>query len=250
LPAPHNPLQNHLLAALPAGEYARLLPDLELVPMPLGEALYESGGRQRHVYFPTTSIISLLYVMEDGASAEIAVVGNEGILGVSLFMGGETTPSRAVVQSAGYGYRLKAQLLKQEFNRAGPVLRLLLRYTQALITQMAQTAVCNRHHSVQQQLCRWLLLSLDRLATNELTMTQELIANMLGVRREGVTEAAGELQRAGVIRYSRGRITVVDRTRLEHAVCECYGVVKKEFDRLLLDTRQWERPDGAAAARV
>jgi CRP-like cAMP-binding protein len=203
--------------------------------MPLGQAIYESGGRLQHVYFPTTSIVSLLYVLEDGASAEIAVVGNEGILGISLFMGGETTPSRAVVQSAGHGYRLSAQLLKQEFNRAGPVLHLLLRYTQALITQMAQTAVCNRHHSVEQQLCRWLLLSLDRLSTDELTMTQELIANMLGVRREGVTEAAGHLQRAGLIRYSRGRITVVDRPGLEREVCECYGVVKKEFDRLLSD---------------
>ena len=203
--------------------------------MPLGEALYESGGRMQHVYFPTTSIISLLYVMEDGASAEIAVVGNEGILGISLFMGGETTPSRAVVQSAGYGYRLKAQLLKQEFNRAGPVMHLLLRYTQALITQMAQTAVCNRHHSVEQQLCRWLLLSLDRLTSAELSMTQELIANMLGVRREGVTEAAGKLQKQGLIRYSRGRITVLDRPGLEKEVCECYSVVKKEFDRLLSD---------------
>jgi CRP-like cAMP-binding protein len=201
--------------------------------MKLGEAIYESGGRLQHVYFPTTSIVSLLYVMEDGASAEIAIVGNEGVLGIALFMGGETTPSRAVVQSAGYGYRLRAQLLKDEFNRAGPMMHLLLRYTQALITQMAQTAVCNRHHSVEQQLCRWLLLSLDRLSTHELTMTQELIANMLGVRREGVTEAAGKLQRAGLIRYSRGRITVLDRPRLEHEVCECYGVVKKEFDRLL-----------------
>jgi CRP-like cAMP-binding protein len=201
--------------------------------MKLGEAIYESGGRLQHVYFPTTSIVSLLYVMEDGASAEIAIVGNEGVLGIALFMGGETTPSRAVVQSAGYGYRLRAQLLKDEFNRAGPMMHLLLRYTQALITQMAQTAVCNRHHSVEQQLCRWLLLSLDRLSTHELTMTQELIANMLGVRREGVTEAAGNLQRAGLIRYSRGRITVLDRPRLEQEVCECYGVVKKEFDRLL-----------------
>ena len=183
---PHSPKQNHLLAALPANEFERLFPHLELVPMPLGEALYESGGRLQHVYFPTTSIVSLLYVMENGASAEIAVVGNEGILGISLFMGGETTPSRAVVQSAGYGYRLKAQLLKQEFNRAGPVLHLLLRYTQALITQMAQTAACNRHHALEQQLCRWLLLSLDRLPTNKLTMTQDLIANMLGVRRDGV----------------------------------------------------------------
>ncbi|MFY9317236.1 MAG: Crp/Fnr family transcriptional regulator [Burkholderiales bacterium] len=233
MPAPHTPQQNHLLAALPPGDLERLSPHLELVPMPLGEALYESGGRLQHVYFPTTSIVSLLYVMEDGASAEIAVVGNEGILGISLFMGGETTPSRAVVQSAGYGYRMKAQVLKQEFNRAGPVMHLLLRYTQALITQMAQTAVCNRHHSVEQQLCRWLLLSLDRLTTDELSMTQELIANMLGVRREGVTEAAGKLQRAGLIRYSRGRITVLDRPGLEREVCECYAVVKKEFDRLL-----------------
>ncbi len=229
----HTAKQNHLLAALPAAEFDRLVPHLELVPMPLGEALYESGGRLQHVYFPTTSIVSLLYVMEDGASAEIAVVGNEGILGISLFMGGETTPSRAVVQSAGVGYRLKSQLLKQEFNRGGEVMRLLLRYTQALITQMAQTAVCNRHHSVEQQLCRWLLLSLDRLSTHELTMTQELIANMLGVRREGVTEAAGNLQRAGLIRYRRGQIKVLDRPRLEQAVCECYAVVKKEFDRLL-----------------
>jgi len=231
----HSPKQNHLLAALPQAEYERLLPHFELIPMPLGEALYESGGRLQHVYFPTTSIISMLYVMEDGASAEIAVVGNEGILGISLFMGGETTPSRAVVQSAGFGYRLKAQMLKQEFNRAGSVMHLLLRYTQALITQMAQTAVCNRHHSVEQQLCRWLLLSLDRLTTQELSMTQELIANMLGVRREGVTEAAGKLQRAGLIEYSRGRITVLDRPGLEKEVCECYAVVKKEFDRLLSD---------------
>jgi CRP-like cAMP-binding protein len=235
---------------LPAAEYERLLPHLELVPMPLGEALYESGGRLQHVYFPTTSIVSLLYVMEDGASAEIAVVGNEGILGISLFMGGETTPSRAVVQSAGYGYRLKAQLLKQEFNRAGPVLHILLRYTQALITQMAQTAVCNRHHSVEQQLCRWLLLSLDRLPTQELTMTQELIANMLGVRREGVTEAAGHLQRSGVIRYSRGRITVLDRPRLEKAACECYAVVKKEFDRLLTDIPQHDPFQRGAQAQI
>jgi CRP-like cAMP-binding protein len=235
VPASHSPKQNHLLAALPAAEFERLLPHLERVPMRLGEALYESGGRLRHVYFPTNSIVSLLYVMEDGASAEIAVVGNEGILGIALFMGGETTPSRAVVQSAGHGYRLEAQLLKQEFNRAGAMMHLLLRYTQALITQMAQTAVCNRHHSVEQQLCRWLLLSLDRLSTQELTMTQELIANMLGVRREGVTEAAGKLQRAGVIHYSRGRITVLNRERLEREVCECYAVVKKEFDRLLSD---------------
>src|SRR5688572_561399 len=231
----HSPTQNHMLAALPAADFGRLLPHLELVPMPLGEALYESGGQLQHVYFPTTSIVSLLYVLEDGASAEIAVVGNEGILGISLFMGGETTPSRGVVQSAGFGYRLQAPLLKQEFDRAGAVLRLLLRYTQALITQMTQTAVCNRHHSVEQQLCRWLLLSIDRLSSNSLRMTQELIANMLGVRREGVTEAAGNLQRAGLIRYNRGRIDVIDRPQLEKAVCECYGVVKVEFERLLFD---------------
>ena len=234
VPAPPTPHQNHLLDALPAAEFDRLSPHLELVPMPLGEALYESGGRLQHVYFPTTSIVSLLYVFADGASAEIAVVGNEGVLGISLFMGGETTPSQAVVQSAGYGYRLEAQLLKQEFNRSKAALHLLLlRYTQALITQMAQTAVCNRHHSVEQQLCRWLLLSLDRLSSNEITMTQELIANMLGVRREGVTAAAGSLQRAGLIRYARGHIEVLDRARLEQEVCECYAVVKKEFDRLL-----------------
>lgn len=232
---PHSPLQNRLLAALPTAEFGRLSPHLELVTMPLGKALYESGGRLEHVYFPTTSIVSLLYVLEDGASAEIAVVGYEGILGISLFMGGETTPGRAVVQSAGHGYRLEAYLLKQEFNRAGPVLRLLLRYTQALITQMTQTAVCNRHHSVEQQLCRWLLLCLDRLSTDSLTMTQELMANMLGVRREGVTEAAGNLQRAGLIRYSRGHIEVLNRPGLEKTVCECYGVVKLEFDRLLSD---------------
>jgi len=229
----HDPRQNHLLAALPQQEYARLLSDLDLVPMPLGEVLYEPGTQMRHVYFPTTCIVSLLYVMEDGASAEIAVVGNEGIVGVSLFMGGESTTSRAVVQSAGHAYRLKAQLLKDEFYRAGPMQQLLLRYTQALLTQMAQTAVCNRHHTVDQQLCRWLLLSLDRLPSNDLTMTQELIANMLGVRREGVTEAAGELQRAGLIEYRRGHITVLNRAGLEARVCECYAVVKKELDRLL-----------------
>jgi CRP-like cAMP-binding protein len=227
------PHHNHLLEALPVADYKRLQPHLNLVPMELGEVLYAPGGRLAHVYFPTTSIVSLLYVMEDGASAEIAVVGNEGMLGISLFMGGETTPSHAVVQSAGFGVRLKAQLLKQEFARFGPMMHLLLRYTQALITQMAQTAVCNRHHSVDQQLCRWLLLSLDRLSTNELSMTQELIANMLGVRREGVTEAAGKLQDGGLIRYRRGRITVLDRPGLEARSCECYQVVKKEFDRLL-----------------
>ncbi len=225
--------KNHLLDALPASDYDRLAPHLELIAMPLGDVLYESGAKLRHVYFPTTCILSLLYVMEDGASAEIAVVGNEGILGISLFMGGDTTPSRAVVQSAGHAYRLKAELLKSEFGRFGPTMHLLLRYTQALITQMAQTAVCNRHHSVDQQLCRWLLLSLDRLETNELTMTQELIANMLGVRREGVTEAAGKLQDAGLITYRRGRITVLDRPGLEAQSCECYQVVKTEFDRLL-----------------
>ena len=235
IPASPEPKQNHLLAALPPAELERLSPHLELVPLALGQVLYESGGQLKHVYFPTDSIVSLLYVMADGASAEIAIVGNEGVLGIALFMGGETTPSRAVVQSAGHGYRLKAQLMKQEFNRAGPMMHLLLRYTQALITQMAQTAVCNRHHSVEQQLCRWLLLSLDRLSSDELSMTQELIANMLGVRREGVTEAAGKLQHAGVIRYSRGHITVLDRPRLEQQVCECYSVVKKEFDRLLSD---------------
>lgn len=230
---PHAPCQNHLLNALPPDEFERLRPDLELVPMPLGKVLYEPGIQMRYVYFPTDSIVSLLYVMEDGASAEIAVVGNEGIVGVSLFMGGETTSSRAVVQSAGHAYRLRDQVLKDEFYRAGPMQRLLLRYTQALLTQMAQTAVCNRHHSLDQQLCRWLLLSLDRLHTNELVMTQELIANMLGVRREGVTEAAGNVQRAGLIEYHRGRIKVLDRPGLEARVCECYSVVKKEFERLL-----------------
>lgn len=233
MPVPHHPQQNHLLAALPSEEFGRLLPHLELIPMPLGKVLYESGSRMRHVYFPTTSIVSLLYLMQDGASAEIAVVGNEGILGIALFMGGGTTPSRAVVQSAGHGYRLEADFLRAEFNRAGPMLHLLLRYTQALITQMAQMAVCNRHHSVDQQLCRWLLMRLDRLPSNELFVTQELIANMLGVRREGVTEAAGKLQNAGLIHYRRGHITVIDRAGLEARACECYAVVKKEFDRLL-----------------
>ena len=230
---PQTPRQNYLLAALPDQDYARLLPHLELVPMPLGNVLYESGNELNHVYFPTTAIISLLYVMIDGASAEIAVVGNEGIIGVALFMGGQTMPNRAVVQSAGHAYRLKGQLLKQEFNRSGELQHLLLRYTQALLTQMAQTAVCNRHHSLDQQLCRWLLLSLDRLPSNELVMTQELIANMLGVRREGVTEAAGNLQLDGLIKYQRGRITVIDRPGLEARSCECYAVVKKESDRLL-----------------
>src|SRR6202453_3087954 len=227
------PQQNQLLEALPAAEGQRWLPLLESVDMPLGSVLYESGVTLSHVYFPTTAIVSLLYVMEDGASAEIAVVGNEGIVGISLFMGGGSTPSRAVVQSAGLGLRLKAKTLTDEFNRAGPVLHTLLRYTQALITQMAQTAVCNRHHSLDQQLCRWLLLSLDRLQGDELVMTQELIANMLGVRREGVTEGALKLQKAGLIRYSRGHITVLDRAGLEQRSCECYAVVKREYDRLL-----------------
>jgi CRP-like cAMP-binding protein len=225
--------ENSLLAALPDPEWRRWEPLLEQVDMPLGQVLYESGATLTHVYFPTTSIVSLLYVMENGASAEIAVVGNEGLVGISLFMGGESTPSRAVVQSAGRGFRLKAQLMKDEFERAGAVLHLLLRYTQALITQMAQTAVCNRHHSLDQQLCRWLLLSLDRLESNQLVMTQELIANMLGVRREGVTAAALKLQEAGLISYARGHITVLDRTGLEKRTCECYAVVKREYDRLL-----------------
>lgn len=228
-----DPRQNRLLAVLPAADLERLLPHLKLIPLPLGEVLYESGIELRYVYFPTDSIVSLLYVMEDGDSAEIAVVGNEGVIGISLFMGGETTPSRAVVQSAGHAYRLPGQALKQEFIRGAAMQHLLLRYTQALLTQMAQTAVCNRHHSLDQQLCRWLLLSLDRLASNELVMTQELIANMLGVRREGVTEAAGKLQQAGLIHYSRGHITVLDRAGLEARTCECYAVVKKECDRLL-----------------
>jgi CRP-like cAMP-binding protein len=232
-----SPNQNHIIAALPTAEFERLAPHLELVAMPLGEVLYESGGKLSHVYFPATAIVSLQYIMENGASAEIAGVGNEGILGVSLFLGGETTPSRAVVQTAGHGYRLKAQLVMQEFNRAGLMLRLLLRYTQALLTQMAQTAVCNRHHSVEQQLCRWLLLTLDRLPSDDLTITQELIAGMLGVRREGITEAAGKLQHAGFIGHRRGHITVLDRSGLETHVCECYAVVKKELARLLCDVQ-------------
>ncbi|CAH0351166.1 Crp/Fnr family transcriptional regulator [Aquabacterium sp. CECT 9606] len=231
-----DPRQNRLLAALPEAEWVRWLPQLELVDMPLGKVLYEPGTRLGHVYFPTDSIVSLLYVMEDGGSAEIAMVGFEGIVGISLFMGGESTPSRAVVQSAGHAFRLKAGMMMQEFNRAGPVLHLLLRYTQALITQMSQTAVCNRHHSLDQQLCRWLLLSLDRLPSSEIFMTQELIANMLGVRREGVTEAAGRLQKAGLISYQRGRISVLDRPGLEQRTCECYAVVKTEYDRLLPST--------------
>lgn len=229
---PH-PEKNHILAALPGAERDRLFPHLRLVEMPLGMVVYESGAALRHMYFPVSCIVSLLYVLENGSSAEIAVVGNEGAIGVALFMGGETTPSRAVVQSAGFAYRLTGKRLKEEFKRHGQMLYVLLRYTQSLITQMAQTAVCNRHHSVHQQLCRWLLLSLDRLPSNKLTMTQELIANMLGVRREGVTEAAGKLQRLGVIRYSRGQITVLDRPKLEQLSCECYAAVKRETDRLL-----------------
>jgi CRP-like cAMP-binding protein len=230
-----NPRQSHLLAVLPESESKRLLPQMELVSLPLGKTLYDSGEQLSHVYFPTTSIVSLLYELENGSSAEIAVVGNEGIVGIALFMGGDTTPNRAVVQSAGHAYRLPGRLLKEEFNRAGALQQLLLRYTLARLTQMAQTAVCNRHHSVDQQLCRWLLLSLDRLPTMELVMTQELIANMLGVRREGVTEAAGKLQKAGLIQYGRGRIAVLDRPGLEKRVCECYDVVRKEFRRLLPD---------------
>jgi CRP-like cAMP-binding protein len=229
----HTPKENHLLAALPDATFQALLPFLERVALPLGMVVYESGAAQGYVYFPASSIVSLLYVLEDGASAEIAVTGNEGLVGIALFMGGETTPSRAVVQSAGEGYRLRASVLKREFEAGGELQHLLLRYTQALITQMAQTAVCNRHHSVDQQLCRWLLLSLDRLPGNELVMTQELIANMLGVRREGVTEAAGRLQSAGLIHYRRGHIEVLDRRQLEARVCECYAVVRKEYGRLL-----------------
>ena len=230
--AKHLPEHNHLLAALTPDERARVFPHLRLVAMPLGKVLYESGDALEYVYFPTDSIVSLLYVLENGASAEISVVGNEGLIGIALFMGGGTTPSRAIVQSAGQAYRLAGQWLKDEFHRNGGLQLLLLRYTQALITQMAQTAVCNRHHSVDQQLCRWLLLSLDRLKSNKLVMTQELIANMLGVRREGVTDAAGKLQKLGAISYSRGQITVLDRPQLEQLCCECYSVVKHETDRI------------------
>jgi CRP-like cAMP-binding protein len=237
---PHSPKQNHLLAALPAGEFERLADHLQLVPMPLGEILYEPGGQLQYAYFPTTAIVSLHYVTESGASAEIAGVGNEGVVGISLFMGGQTTPSSAVVQTAGHAYRLARHLLKQEFDRAGPVLQLLLRYTQALITQMTQTAVCNRHHSVEQQLCRWLLMTLDRVPSGQLVMTQELVARMLGVRREGITEAAGKLQHAGLIRYRRGHITVLERSGLEARTCECYAVVKAELGRLLSDVRYHE----------
>ena len=229
------PNQNHLLAALPAEILERISPHLELIPMPLGQVLYESGGQLQHVYFPTTAIVSMHYVLENGASTEIAGVGNEGVLGISLFMGGNTTSSLATVQTAGCGYRLKGRLMMEEFNHAGPMMRLMLRYTQALITQISQTAVCNRYHSIEQQLCRWLLLTIDRLPSHELTMTQELIAGMLGVRREGITEAAGNLQRAGLISYRRGHITALDRSGLESRACECYNVVKKEFHRLLCD---------------
>jgi len=242
----HSPNQNHLLAALPTAEFEPIAEHLELVPLLLGQMLYEPDGQLQHAYFPTTSIVSLHYVMESGASAETAGVGNEGVVGISLFMGGNTTPSSAVVQTAGHAYRLGRRVLMQEFNRAGLLQRLLLRYTQALITQMAQTAACNRHHSLEQQLCRWLLLTLDRLPSNELIMTQELVASMLGVRREGITEAAGNLQRAGLISYRRGHIAVIDRAGLETHACECYAVVKKELDRLLSDTlyRQGEVTSG------
>lgn len=233
--AQKTPMQNHLLALLPQEIFERIAPHLELVSMPLGEALYEPGGQLHYAYFPTTSIVSLHYVMENGASAEIAGVGNDGVVGVALFMGGNTTPSQATVCAGGYGYRIKARLMMEEFNRAGPMMRLMLRYTQALITQMSQTAVCNRHHSMEQQMCRWLLFTLDRSASHELVMTQELIASMLGVRREGITETAGNLQRAGLISYRRGHITALDRPGLEARTCECYSVVKKELQRLLSD---------------
>jgi CRP-like cAMP-binding protein len=246
--SPQDPNQNHLLAALLDAEFNRLSPHLELITMKLGDVLYESGDKLQYVYFPTTSIISLHYLLENGGSSEIAGVGNEGLLGVSLFMGGDSTPSRAVVQTSGFGYRLPGHLLLEEFNRNGSVMRLLLRYTQALLTQMSQTAVCNRHHTVEQQLCRWLLLTLDRLGPQELTMTQELIANMLGVRREGVTEAAGRLQGYGYISYRRGHIKVLDRKGLEADVCECYQVVKKEFARLLSDVRNRQAPAAGKAA--
>jgi CRP-like cAMP-binding protein len=246
MPSPHSPNQNHLLAALPKTEFERLAEHLELIPMPLGEIIFEPGGQLQHAYFPTTSIVSLHYVMESGASAETAGVGNEGVVGVSLFMGGDSTPSSAVVKTAGHAYRLPSRLLKQEFSRGGLVQRLLLRYTQALMTQMTQTAVCNRHHSVEQQLCRWLLSTIDRVPSHELVMTQELVASMLGVRREGITEAAGKLQHAGFIRYRRGHIAVLDRSGLETRACECYAVVKKELGRLLCDVQH--RQSAAAVA--
>lgn len=242
--AAHTPIQNHLFAGMPEAELHRFAPHLELVPMLLGDVLCESGGKLDYVYFPTTAIVSLHYLLESGGSCEIAGVGNEGVVGVSVFMGGETTPSRAVVQTSGFGYRLRSQILLEEFRRVGPVTRLLLRYTQALMTQVSQTAVCNRHHSVEQQLCRWLLLTLNRLPSNELTMTQEWIANMLGVRREGVTEAAGKLQNHGFIRYRRGHITVLDRAGLESTACECYAVIKKECVRLLSELRPLQNWQG------
>ena len=245
LSSPHRPEQNRLIAALPAADFERIAAHLELAPLALGKTLYEPGEQLSHAYFPTTAIVSLHYVMESGASAESAGAGNEGMVGISLFMGGDTTPSSAVVQTAGHAYRLERRLLKQEFDRGGAMQRLLLRYTQALLTQMCQTAVCNRHHSVEQQLCRWLLLTLDRLPTNELVMTQELVSFMLGVRREGITEIAGRLQAAGIIRYRRGHISVLDRTGLEARACECYDVVRTELHRLLSDARQ---PHDAVAA--
>ena len=237
MPIPHSPNQNHLLGALPPPDFERLAPHLNLVPLPLGEILYEPGQQLQHAYFPTTAIVSLHYVMESGASAETAGVGNEGVVGIALFMGGDTTPSSAVVKTAGHAYRLERRLLKEEFARAGLLQRLLLRYTQALITQMTQTAACNRHHSVEQQLCRWLLSTLDRVPSDELIITQELVASMLGVRREGITEAAGRLQSAGFIRYRRGHISVLNRVGLEAGACECYAVVKTELARLLSDVQ-------------
>jgi CRP-like cAMP-binding protein len=243
----HSPSQNHLLAALPTAEFEPLAAHLELVPLLLGQMLYEPGGQLQHAYFPTTAIVSLHYVMESGATTESAGVGNEGVVGVSLFMGGDTTPSSAVVQTAGHAYRLERRRLLQEFNRAGLFQRVLLRYTQALMTQMAQTAVCNRHHSIEQQLCRWLLLTLDRLPSSDLVMTQELVASMLGVRREGITEAAGNLQRVGIISYRRGHIAVLDRAGLEKNACECYAVVRKELRRLLSDVQY--RQDPAVASK-
>ena len=231
----HNPSQNHLLAVLPAADFERLTPHLELVPMRLGDCLYEPGGQLQHVYFPTTAIVSLLYILESGVSAELAGVGNEGMVGISLFMGGDTTSSSATVQTAGHAYRLQGRLLKEEFHRGGLMQRLLLRYTQVLLTQVAQTAACNRFHSIEQQLSRWLLATLDRLPANELVMTQELVASALGVRREGITEAAGNLQRAGVISYRRGHISVIERPGLESRACECYDVVRKESGRLMSD---------------
>ena len=242
MPAPHSPNQNHLLAALPAAEFERLSADLELVPLLLGDILVEPGGHLQHAYFPTTAIVSLHYELESGASAETAAVGNEGVVGISLFMGGDTTPSSAVVKTAGHAYRLKSDLLKAEFSRGGLMQRLLLRYTQALLTQITQTAVCYRHHSVEQQLCRWLLSTIDRVPTHDLVMTQELVASMLGVRREGITEAAGRLQHAGFIRYRRGHISVLDRSGLETRSCECYAVVRKESARLLCDVRHRQVP--------